>query len=162
MFEKILVAYDGSDHARRAFLLAEQLLRENEACTVYLLSVIPNQPLEDESAAKIASEKADWFGPTTELLDPDRMDAELRASYEAVKSTVLASLSADLTDVEDRVIVDSIGSSSIARGICDYATARNCDLIVMGRRGLGTLRSTIGSVSAQVLHESEIPVLTVK
>ncbi|CAB4022713.1 Universal stress [Paramuricea clavata] len=43
--------------------------------------------------------------------------------------------------------------------ICKYAKEHNVDMILMGTRGLGTLRRTVlGSVSDYVLHHSECPV----
>ena len=42
------------------------------------------------------------------------------------------------------------------------AKAEGCGLIVMGSRGLGAVRSMLGSVSTAVLRESEIPILVTK
>ena len=53
-------------------------------------------------------------------------------------------------------------SPSPVDGISAYASEHDCDLIVMGRRGLGALRGMLGSVSYGVLRTAEIPVLTVK
>ena len=49
-----------------------------------------------------------------------------------------------------------------AEEILRLAHARDVDLIVLGSRGLGTVRSAIlGSVSKRVLHEADRPVLVV-
>ena len=46
--------------------------------------------------------------------------------------------------------------------IIDAAKHYNCDLIVMGSRGLGAIRGAIGSVSYGILRSVDIPVLVVK
>ena len=47
-------------------------------------------------------------------------------------------------------------------GICGAATEYKADLIIMGTRGLSTLRRTVlGSVSDYVLHHSHTPVAVV-
>ena len=46
--------------------------------------------------------------------------------------------------------------------IIETAKHYDCDLIVMGSRGLGAIRGAIGSVSYGVLRSAEIPVLVVK
>ena len=50
----------------------------------------------------------------------------------------------------------------VAEGIVEYAEDNDIEIIVMGRRGLGALRGMLGSVSYAVLHQADIPVLTVK
>ena len=47
-------------------------------------------------------------------------------------------------------------------GICAAAKKENVDMIVMGTRGLSTLRRTVlGSVSDYVLHHTNLPVAVV-
>jgi len=47
-----------------------------------------------------------------------------------------------------------------ARAILDVSRVRNCDLIVMGSRGLGPLGAALlGSVSLKVVQEASCPVL---
>ena len=68
-----------------------------------------------------------------------------------------------LPDIEsERVICDTIIRPSAVEGIEDYARRKKCDLIVMGRRGLGGLRQFVGSVTKEVLHRVDLPVMTIK
>ncbi|MGB4811399.1 MAG: universal stress protein [Methylophilaceae bacterium] len=54
-------------------------------------------------------------------------------------------------------------SGEPSTGIADFAKERNCDLIIMGSRGLGNLKSVVmGSVAMKVVHEANVPVLLVK
>ena len=56
-----------------------------------------------------------------------------------------------------------IVSGDAAQAILDLATARGCDAIVMGARGLGAVKSALlGSVSQHVLQEAKMPVTVVK
>ena len=158
IFEKILVPYDGSDHARRAFQLATQFVRDNPDTRLYLVSAIPTQPMEESGRSK----SAEVTEPFDTLIDFDDMDEELAKSYRAAKQAMLDSLEMDLSGIEGNIDVDTIATSSIARGICRYAEQRGCDVIIMGSRGRSALRNALGSVSSSVLHESTIPVLTVK
>ena len=56
-----------------------------------------------------------------------------------------------------------VASGDPAHTIIDIAERFGCDLIVMGARGKGNLRSALlGSVSQAVLHASAVPVMIVK
>ena len=46
--------------------------------------------------------------------------------------------------------------------ITGYAEAGDYDCIVMGHRGMGAVRSMLGSVCYSVLQKTQIPVLIVK
>ncbi len=56
-----------------------------------------------------------------------------------------------------------VASGDPAHVLVDIVERFGCDLVVMGARGTGTLRSALlGSVSHEVLHASPVPVLIVK
>ena len=71
-------------------------------------------------------------------------------------------------NVGDRVVGhEDVTTLRVAFGkphelIISIAKSERCGLIVMGSRGLGAVRSMLGSVSTAVLRESEIPVLVTK
>lgn len=66
--------------------------------------------------------------------------------------------------MEARVVYErEIASGDPAHTIVDIAERFGCDLIVMGARGAGGLRSALlGSVSGEVLHAAQVPVMIVK
>jgi nucleotide-binding universal stress UspA family protein len=56
-----------------------------------------------------------------------------------------------------------VASGDPAHTLIDILENFGCDMVVMGARGLGTLRSAmLGSVSHEVLHAAQVPVLIVK
>lgn len=56
-----------------------------------------------------------------------------------------------------------VASGDPAHTIIDILERFECDLVVMGARGMGTLRSALlGSVSHEVLHAAGVPVMIVK
>jgi len=56
-----------------------------------------------------------------------------------------------------------VAAGDPAHTLIDVLENFGCDMVVMGARGLGTLRSAmLGSVSREVLHAAQVPVLIVK
>ena len=138
MFQKILLAMDGSKHAMKALEYARDLaLRDNaQVIVVHAFSWIPSD-LEDERRDQaIASVVAKGQ----------------RIADRAVEALRQAGL---------EVIVEVLEGPP-ANAILRVAKARQCDLIVMGSRGRGEAVSLLlGSVSHRVIAHANIPVLVV-
>ena len=143
MFRNLLVALDDSEHARRALSEAIDLAQATHARLTILT---------------VATEPADWAlaaGFTVPInLDDLRVEAEQSA---------LALLDAAVDTVpSDLPVTRRLRWGAPGRSIVDEAETGDHDLIVMGSRGRGELRSLLlGSVSHEVLQTSSVPVLVV-
>ena len=141
MFRNILVAVDGSPHADRALSEAIDMARGSRARLTIITAV--GEPRTGMTMA-LAAGAAAGLGPAL-LREADRI---LRAAADRVPDDI--SVTTILTE-------DPIRSAIMAR-IRDG----HHDLVVMGSRGRGTVRSAVlGSVSHHVLHHSPVPVLIV-
>lgn len=159
MFKKIMVPFDGSDHARCALEVAKDMVLEDADAKLYVVSVTASTVAQSVSGTdggqQIAgvpmflAEKEEYKHLVDSVLDQQR--------------TALAEKVGDVVaDMGDRAVVDVAAAPSAAEGIVNYAEKNGCDLIVMGRRGLGALRGMLGSVSYGVLHSADVPVMTIK
>jgi nucleotide-binding universal stress UspA family protein len=144
MFHRLLVAFDGSCHARRALAEAIDLAHANNG-RLTVITVVP-----DRSAWMLG-------GGFDVPLDLGELNREIESTY-------LSTLDEAVDKVPDDVPVAKILSHGPAgAAIVDEAGARDHDLIVMGSRGRGELRSLLlGSVSHHVLQASPVPVLVVR
>ena len=80
----------------------------------------------------------------------------IRAAAEDLLRKTVEAVAGDAADRIDRVVVESPAGPGI------IANARDAELIVVGRRGLGTMRSLVlGSVSSYVVQHATCPVLVV-
>ena len=141
MFRNILVAVDGSPHADRALSEAIDMARGSRARLTIITAV--GEPRTGMTMA-LAAGAAAGLGPAL-LREADRI---VRAAADRVPDDI--SVTTILTE-------DPIRSAIMAR-IRDG----HHDLVVMGSRGRGTVRSAVlGSVSHHVLHHSPVPVLIV-
>jgi nucleotide-binding universal stress UspA family protein len=142
MFHRLLVAFDGSSHAHLALNHAIELARTNSA----KLTVMTAAP-----------EPSDWAPGYVTPAYPDDIAQQIERSY-------LSMLDAAADDMPDDVPVTKVvGRGAPGPAIVDEASGDDYDLIVMGSRGRGELRSLLlGSVSHRVLQSSPVPVLVVR
>ena len=136
MFTKILVAYDGSDHARKAAAIARELATKLHS-DVWL--VVAYDPLPS------------YLGkPNVQAVIDSRMDHAEAQMKEAVKA--IGNIPGKVT----REVLEGPASEAIL----DVAGVRKIELIIMGTRGLGSLKGLlIGSTSQKVLSHALCPVL---
>ena len=158
MYKKILVPFDGSEPAKNALAVAKKLIADDADATLHVLSVLPANAiaLELESPSNPAA--------GTPLMFPDRESYErvIEKAKERARESMVAGASEAAGDLACTVEYGVVIAGKVADGIVDYAEEHGVEIIVMGRRGLGALRGMLGSVSYAVLHEADVPVLTVK
>ena len=64
--------------------------------------------------------------------------------------------------MDHRVHVQSANNDSPGQTLCNIANRSMCDVIVMGTRGLDTVRRTfLGSVSDYVIHHAGLPTVVI-
>src|SRR4030043_322969 len=137
-YKKILVAIDGSESSRNALRQAIKLANSEE-CWITVVSVIPSYT-GDLSATFIGDMRKAMAEPCEKALS----EAENIAKSE-------------------RALIKTVcEEGEIYERIVDLADAENCDLIVMGRKGLSQIeRAFMGSVAARVIGHSQRDVLVV-
>jgi nucleotide-binding universal stress UspA family protein len=139
---RILVAVDGSPHAKKAAKLAARFARELRGADITLVNVghVPAIALG---------------GPGETMIDLGGLDAGLEQAGRAIlreSSEAFAGIDCPVTPVYRR--------GEPAAEILKAAEEAKAELIVMGSRGLGRIGGLfLGSVSERVLHAADIPVL---
>jgi nucleotide-binding universal stress UspA family protein len=140
---KMLIAVDGSEHARRAVEAAARLARAGTRVDALLLNV---------------REAPVYYGelPPFDFESIERMQLEKQA---ALLEAALAHARAH--GLENAATLAATGQS--AQEIARVAADRNVDWIVMGTRGMNALGGLLlGSVAQRVVHLTTVPVTLVK
>jgi nucleotide-binding universal stress UspA family protein len=141
MFEKIVIAYDGSPHAEKALVTGLDIASKYRA-KVHIVEVVDTSLLAGMGLTPIPQSVID------QLFTKARKDVE-SARERAAKMGV---------DAEGNVL-----EGDPATVILDFINKVDAKLIVTGTRGLSTWKKIfIGSVSSRIVRESKIPVLIVK
>ena len=137
-YRKILVAYDGSKSARNALLVASQLANEGKSW-IKVVAVVPTY-IGDLNLIGVKDMKETIEGPGRKLLAEARKIADSRGVN----------------------ILTNLEQGEPYERIVHVAEDENCDLIVMGRRGLSHLeRELMGGVTARVIGHTPKDVLVV-
>lgn len=143
MYDEILVPTDGSAGSDRVVEHAARLADAHGA-TLHLLYVVntaafANLPMESSFEG-------------------------IAATLAAEGETALDDAVAAVESVAPETSVQRVSNEgSPATEVVDYATAADCDLVVMGTHGRGGIdRLLLGSVAERVVRNSPVPVLTVR
>lgn len=139
MFSKIVVAFDGSEHSRRALARAAELAR-CFGSTLWLVHVYPRT--------------SDWLGYEEHAKWVARREAE----GQEILAQAHALLNGENLDVRDELLEEPV-----AEAILSVAETRQASLIVMGSRGFSSLQGLLlGSVSQKVIQVAACPVMVVR
>ena len=153
----IVVAFDGSSHAKAAVKKAVEIsqLEENSKITIILISSNHNAQLAE--SLNMSGFDPEQFQLSTEdiVAIHDKAIAEETDKLDRAVSSLVA-------PVRDKVSLQIVPGNNPSVQFVETARKLGADVIVMGSRGLGAVRGMLGSVSFAVLRESEIPVLVVK
>ncbi|RJQ42222.1 MAG: universal stress protein [Gaiellales bacterium] len=138
MYDKIMIATDGSENARLAVRHAAELARLTGSSEALIVHVCTSCSVD---------------------LDPD--ESNLEAAKEIVREAADVMKEAGLSTtghVETAYPPESVGNA-----IIDIAGSEKADLVVLGSRGLSEFKGMLlGSVSSKVVQKTDCPVLVIK
>jgi len=140
MFKRILLAYDGSEYANKAYEYVLKLAQINGGCEVYLISVanIPEFVNSKDEVDEALNAAKLYYG---KILG----NARKLANEKGIKI---------FTEVIPGHPVDSV---------IRFAEKHECDLIVVGEKGTsGVRRYIIGNVAENIARHAKCSVLIVK
>lgn len=139
MYKKIVVAYDGSEHAKKGFALALELSKMFGS-EIYLVSIahIPDFVETKDELNGILNDAHHYY-------EKLQREATERAKTEGIE------------------INTSIVPGHPANGIVSFAESIRADLIIVGQRGRsGVARYIVGNVAENVVRHAHCSVLVVR
>jgi len=141
MYQKILVATDGSEHSRRAFKQAIDMAKALGSKIILLHVVFTPEALGYVLTGSAAV-----------------IQEQIGLNGEAILDITVRGIDAGGIVVEKK----AVPGHPVAKILEEIAT--NCiDLVIMGSRGYGPVAgSLMGSISQRVLHYAACPVMIVK
>lgn len=151
MRKKFLVPYDGSESAKHALAEALELAQATPDGHVTVIQV--KEKTEDEAfrvAARMAS-------VTPDVVESTLVEDVKEGAWKKLREEVGALINGN----EDRIWVDVVGGRP-HDSITNYANSHDIDCIVMGHRGMSTMRAVLGSVCYSVIAKAHVPIYIVK
>lgn len=156
LYQTILVPYDNSEHAHEALIEAARFANENKDVCLRIINIIDTQKLAEQ---KIETQDSQDHDSSFTREDIDSLYKTVSAE---ASEAVYQSIGDVLDGLENEIIIELLEETVPGEQILNYARQHECDLIIMGSRGLGPIRGFLGSVSHHVLVSSEVPVMVVK
>lgn len=176
MVQKVLIATDGSDHARKAVAFGADIASKYGA-EVVLVHVMLRDDLSENlrHLAEVEYQKAEGGRPVSESIAmiPEGRFPVTNLAPKSAQSTdeVLRAVAEEVLDVAERTAKEH-GASKVTRivedgnpvkRILDVAKDTGADLIVTGARGLSDVRALlVGSVSHKLSHLSPVTCISVR
>ena len=148
MVKNILLAIDGSTHARKAIDFATDLALRYSAA-LYLVHVVPGTQIPEEVREFISNERVG---------EPPR-NVYMQIAGERIMQTA----EKEVQEKGVKEVRPFVVQGDPAEKIIKFARDHAVDLIVMGSRGLGLAKELLlGSVSRKVCHLAGCTCVTVK
>ncbi len=156
-YRNIMVPFDGSESAMNALTEAKSLAQIDTSSMLHVVNVAP---IPESQMLMMVDPNALEVQPAYYNLEEFKALREkaLEEKREELRKTIAPYVDDLTTAMEIKVV----NGNSPADAIVNYAKQHDCDVIVMGCRGLGAIRGMLGSVSYGVIRAAEIPVLIVK
>lgn len=140
MFDKILLAVDGSEHSMRAAYMAAELARTMKSSEMRLVVV---------------------YEPIPPYIGDPYMQYAIGARLNQTQTILQQAVDA-VGEIPGKLSTELLEGGP-AEAIVEVANTRQSDVIVMGSRGLGRLvGALIGSTSQKVVAHAPCPVLIVR
>jgi len=150
--KNILVPVDGSGHSITAAEYAGELARGVKAAVTLL--VVHGAELKSMEGRHSLTDANQHVLGTKDVAEIAH-ERYAEPAFNAAKSVLGSGITVSEVEVEVWGEADE--------EICNYITAKNMDLVVMGSRGMGQFKSMLlGSVSYQVLRKANAPVLVIR
>lgn len=172
MFKTILLAVDGSKHAKNAAAIAAELAAKYKATLVVVsvssLSITAEDIENSRWYRRLGKSAKDEINRVRKALDYPGEKPFM--GIPAPSQALVALAEAIIGDAETVIEKHQVGNvrraaliGEPAQTILEEAKRSKADLIVMGTRGLSDLSGLVmGSVSHKVMHMADCPCVTVK
>jgi nucleotide-binding universal stress UspA family protein len=148
MLKKILVATDGSSHARKAIDYASDLASKYNA-KIYLVHVVSDKGIPDDLLQYIKVEG---------IHEPPES-----VYLQKIGEGIIGAGEKEFGEKGIKEFQSAVLQGDPAEKIVEFARDNAVDMIVVGSRGLGTVKGMfLGSVSSKVCHAADCTCVTIK
>jgi len=173
VIKSIVLAIDGSIHAKHAQTVAINLASKYEAQLTLVHVLTDDHPSEEfarmakvellsDSKQPRVSDKENTYSAVARFLGSANESKEARV-IALLGEQIINNASASASKAGVANVTTEIHTGDYANNILEVAKKTDADMIVMGRRGLSNLKGFVtGSVSHKVSQRAECSVLTVK
>ena len=156
-FKNILVPYDNSEHAKNALKEAISMAGEDAEAVIHVVEIAaPPQDLVYSSINQTG------FGMGVSVVSKGDFAEVVKERNEEQDKELQDNIADIVEGFPGTLTAEVIFGIYTIETIIDAVKHYDCDLIVMGSRGLGAIRGVLGSVSYAVLREAPMPVLVIK